>query len=208
VDEAGVRGVTSNPAIFEKAVTGSSDYADILEAPGAASIDAAVLYETLAVRDIQQAADVLRPVYDATARRDGYVSLEVSPLLAADTEGTIVDARRLWTAVGRPNLMIKVPGTPEGIVAVRQLIAEGINVNVTLLFAQEAYNLAAEAYIDGVEALVARGGDPSGVASVASFFVSRIDSAIDVALDARLAQTDDARERQGRPGVGGKGGGA
>src|SRR5678815_1835814 len=157
VDEDGVRGVTSNPAIFEKAVTGSSDYADILEAPGAASIDAAVLYETLAVRDVQQAADVLRPVYDATARRDGYVSLEVSPLLAADTERTIADGRRLWTAVGRPNLMIKVPGTPEGIVAVRQLIAEGINVNVTLLFAQDAYNRAAEAYIDGVEALVARG---------------------------------------------------
>jgi transaldolase/glucose-6-phosphate isomerase len=196
VDEDGVRGVTSNPAIFEKAVTGSSDYADILEAPGAASSEAAVLYETLAVRDIQQAADVLRPVYDTTARRDGYVSLEVSPLLASDTEGTIADARRLWTAVGRPNLMIKVPGTPQGIFAVRQLIAEGINVNVTLLFAQDAYNRAAEAYIDGVEALVARAGDPSGVASVASFFVSRIDTAIDAALDARLAKTADARERQ------------
>ena len=196
VDEDGVRGVTSNPAIFEKAVTGSSDYTDILEAPGAASIDATVLYETLAVRDIQQAADVLRAVYDGTARRDGYVSLEVSPLLAADTEGTLADARRLWAAVGRPNLMIKVPGTPEGIAAVRQLIAEGINVNVTLLFAQDAYERAAEAYIDGLEALVARGGDPSGVASVASFFVSRIDTAIDAALDARLAKAREPRERQ------------
>ena len=146
----------------------------------------------LPVRDIQQAADVLRAVYDETARRDGYVSLEVSPLLAADTAGTLAEARRLWAAVGRPNLMIKVPGTPEGIAAVRQLIAEGINVNVTLLFAQDAYERAAEAYIDGLEALVARGGDPSGVASVASFFVSRIDTAIDAALDARLAKTADA----------------
>jgi transaldolase/glucose-6-phosphate isomerase len=196
VDEDGVRGVTSNPAIFEKAVTGSSDYADILEAPGAASIDPAVLYETLAVRDIQQAADVLRPVYDGSARRDGYVSLEVSPMLAADTEGTLADARRLWAAVGRPNLMIKVPGTPEGIGAVRQLIAEGINVNVTLLFAQDAYARAAEAYIDGLETLVASGGDPSGVASVASFFVSRIDTAIDAALDARLSKACAPRERQ------------
>jgi transaldolase/glucose-6-phosphate isomerase len=196
VDEDGVRGVTSNPSIFEKAVTGSSDYADILEVPGAASIDATVLYETLAVRDIQQAADVLRALYDGTARRDGYVSLEVSPLLATDTEGTIADARRLWAAVGRPNLMIKVPGTPEGIAAMRQLIAEGINVNVTLLFAQGAYERAAEAYIDGLEALVARGGDPSGVSSVASFFVSRIDSAIDAVLDARLSKPCEAREQQ------------
>jgi transaldolase / glucose-6-phosphate isomerase len=195
VDEDGVRGVTSNPAIFEKAVTGSSDYTDILEAPGAASVDAAVLYETLAVRDIQQAADVLRAVYDRTARRDGYVSLEVSPLLAADIEGTLADARRLWAAVGRPNLMIKVPGTPEGIAAVRQLIAEGINVNVTLLFAQDVYERAAEAYIEGLESLVARGGDPSGVASVASFFISRIDTAIDAALDARLAKACEPRER-------------
>ena len=203
VDEDGVHGVTSNPAIFEKAVTGSSDYGDILEAPGAASTDPATLYEQLAVRDIQQAADVLRRVYNETERRDGYVSLEVSPLLAADTEGTLADARRLWAAVGRPNLMIKVPGTPEGIAAVRELIAEGINVNVTLLFAQNAYEQTAEAYIGGLEELVARGGDPSGVASVASFFVSRIDTAIDAVLDAR-ARTADAQERQLRQSLGGK----
>jgi transaldolase/glucose-6-phosphate isomerase len=194
IEEDGVRGVTSNPAIFEKAIAGSSDYADLLGAPGAASTEATALYEKLAVRDIQDAADRLRGVYDETNRRDGYVSLEVSPLLAADTAGTIAEARRLWTAVVRANLMIKVPGTPEGIAALRQLIAEGINVNVTLLFAQEVYERAAEAYIAGLEALVARGGDPAAVASVASFFVSRIDTAIDGLIDARLSEGVDARE--------------
>jgi transaldolase/glucose-6-phosphate isomerase len=196
IEEDGVRGVTSNPAIFEQAIAGSSDYADILEAPGAASVDATSLYERLAVRDIQDAADLLRPVYEETGRRDGYVSLEVSPLLAADRAGTLAEARRLWAAVGRANLMIKVPATPEGISALRQLIAEGINVNVTLLFAQEAYEQAAEAYIAGLEALVARGGDPAGVASVASFFVSRIDTTIDAELGARLSKAADAREQR------------
>ena len=193
IEEDGLRGVTSNPAIFEKAIAGSSDYADLLDAPGAASIDAVALYEKLAIRDIQDAADLLRGVYDETNRRDGYVSLEVSPLLAFDTAGTLAEARRLWTAVGRANLMIKVPATAEGISALRLLIAEGINVNVTLLFARDAYERAAEAYIAGLEALVARGGDPSGVASVASFFVSRIDTAIDAQIDARLSNTADAR---------------
>ena len=196
IEEDGLRGVTSNPAIFEKAIAGSSDYADILDAPGAASLDATSLYEKLAIRDIQDAADLLHPVYRETARRDGYVCLEVSPLLAADTAGTLAEARRLWAAVGRDNLMIKVPATPEGIPAIRQLIADGINVNVTLLFAQEAYERAAEAYIGGLEALVARGGDPSSVASVASFFVSRIDTAIDAAVDARLTNTAEPRQRQ------------
>jgi transaldolase / glucose-6-phosphate isomerase len=196
IEEDGLRGVTSNPAIFEKAIAGSSDYADILDAPGAASLDAKTLYEKLAIRDIQDAADLLRPVYRETARRDGYVSLEVSPLLAADTAGTLAEGRRLWAAVGRDNLMIKVPATPEGIPAIRELIADGINVNVTLLFAQEAYERAAEAYIGGLEALVARGGDPSSVASVASFFVSRIDTAIDAAVDARLTNTAEPRQHQ------------
>ena len=199
IEEDGLRGVTSNPAIFEKAIAGSSDYADILEAPGAASMDATSLYEKLAIRDIQDAADLLRPVYDETGRRDGYVSLEVSPLLAADTAGTLAEARRLWAAVGRPNLMIKVPGTPEGIPAIRELIAEAINVNVTLLFAQDAYERAAEAYIAGLEALVARGGDPAPVASVASFFVSRIDTSIDAALEARLSKAADARDAAAAP---------
>jgi transaldolase/glucose-6-phosphate isomerase len=196
IDHDGVRGLTSNPAIFEKAISGSAEYRDLFEARGAASMDPASLYEQLAIRDIQDAADLFRSVYDATARRDGYVSLEVSPLLAADTDATLAEARRLWRAVNRDNLMIKIPGTPEGIPAVRQLIAEGINVNVTLLFAQQAYDRAAEAYIAGLEELVARGGDPSGLASVASFFISRIDSAVDAALDAHLSHTDDGRERR------------
>jgi transaldolase / glucose-6-phosphate isomerase len=196
IDEDGVRGLTSNPAIFDKAISGSSEYRDLLEAPGAASMDPMALYERLAIRDIQDAADLFKPVYAATARRDGYVSLEVSPLLAADTGATLAEARRLWRAVNRDNLMIKIPGTPAGIPAIRQLIAEGINVNVTLLFAQQAYEAAADAYITGLESLVARGGDASGVASVASFFVSRIDTAVDAALDARLSRTANAGERR------------
>ena len=196
IDEDGLRGVTSNPAIFEQAIAGSSDYADVLEVPAAASMNVMALYERIAVRDIQEAADRLRPVYQQTERRDGYVSLEVSPLLAADTEQTIAEAHRLWVSVDRPNLMIKVPGTREGIVAVRQLIAEGINVNVTLLFAPDVYAQAAEAYIAGLEALIARGGDPSTVASVASFFISRIDTAIETALDARQSTAGNACELQ------------
>jgi transaldolase / glucose-6-phosphate isomerase len=204
IEEDGLRGVTSNPAIFEKAIAGSSDYADILEAPGASALDPSVLYERLAVRDIQDAADVLRPVYDQTATRDGYVSLEVSPLLAYDTAATLEEAKRLWRTVARDNLMIKVPATPEGIPALQQLIAEGINVNVTLLFAQDSYERAAEAYITGLETLASRGGDLKRVASVASFFVSRIDTAIDALLDARLQPAGDAREQGLVRGLGGR----
>ena len=204
IDEDGLRGVTSNPAIFEKAVAGSSDYKEILEAPEARALDAKTLYEKLAVRDIQDAADALRPVYDETLKRDGYVSLEVSPFLAHDTAATLSEARRLWQAVGRDNLMIKIPATPQGIPAIRQLISEGINVNVTLLFAQEAYEQVAEAYIAGLEALAARGGDPKQVASVASFFISRIDSAIDTLAAARLQATTNAREQSILRGLAGK----
>lgn len=187
VHEDNVRGVTSNPAIFEKAVTGSTDYTSGLEAlRKREDLDARGLYEQLAIRDIQDAADVLRPVYDATDRRDGYVSLEVSPYLARETGGTVTEARRLWAAVARDNLMIKVPGTVEGIPAIEQLISEGINVNVTLLFAVEAYEGVAEAYLKGLERLRARGGDVRRVASVASFFVSRIDSAIDNVVNAKV----------------------
>src|SRR5688572_5700087 len=186
VDEDGLRGVTSNPAIFEKAITGSSDYSDLLEAPGASTLDPKSLYEQLAVRDIQQAADVLRPVYDETSRRDGYVSLEVSPFLAFYTAATVTEARRLWQAVNRENLMIKVPATAEGIPAIEQLIGEGINVNVTLLFAQDAYERVAEAYIAGLERYGASGGDLARVASVASFFISRIDTAVDSLVTDRL----------------------
>ncbi|MGH8733878.1 MAG: transaldolase, partial [Burkholderiales bacterium] len=195
IAEDGVRGVTSNPAIFEKAVAGSSDYREMLEAPDARALDANTLYERLAVRDIQEACDALRGVYEETARRDGYVSLEVSPFLAHDTMGTLNEARRLWSAVGRENLMIKVPATAEGMPAIQQLISEGINVNVTLLFALEAYEQVADAYLTGLEKLVARGGDPTRVASVASFFISRIDTAIDALIAARLPAATQAGEQ-------------
>jgi transaldolase/glucose-6-phosphate isomerase len=195
IGEDGLRGVTSNPAIFEKAIAGSSDYKEILTAPEARGLEAKTLYEKLAVRDIQDAADALRPVYEETSKRDGYVSLEVSPFLAADTAGTLNEARRLWKAVGRENLMIKVPATPQGVPAIRQLISEGINVNVTLLFAQEAYEQVAEAYIAGLEKFAAGGGDAKRVASVASFFISRIDTAIDALVAARLQATTNAREQ-------------
>ena len=194
IDNDGLRGVTSNPAIFEKAIAGSADYREVFETPEARTTDAKTLYEKIAVRDIQDAADALRPVHEETLKRDGYVSLEVSPFLAHDTTGTLEEARRLWQAVGRDNLMIKIPATTSGIPAVHQLISEGINVNVTLLFAQEVYEQVAEAYIAGLEKFAARGGDLKRVASVASFFISRIDTAIDALLAARLQATTDARE--------------
>ncbi len=186
IAEDGLMGITSNPAIFEKAITGSQDYTAALAALETEHLDAMALYERLAIEDIQQAADLLKPVYEQTQGRDGYVSLEVSPYLAKDTDGTVAEARRLWQAVQRPNLMIKVPATPEGIPAIQTLIGEGINVNVTLLFAQEAYRQVAEAYLAGLEALAAAGGDLQRVASVASFFVSRIDSLVDAKLEAKL----------------------
>ena len=204
IDEDGLRGVTSNPAIFEKAVAGSSDYKEILEAPEARTLDAKTLYEKLAVRDIQDAADALHPVYEETLKRDGYVSLEVSPFLAHDTAGTLDEARRLWRAVARDNLMIKIPATSQGIPAIHQLISEGINVNVTLLFAQEAYEQVAEAYIAGLEQFAASGGDLKRVASVASFFISRIDSAIDALIAARLQATAIAGEQSLLRGLTGK----
>ena len=195
IDEDGLLGLTSNPSIFEKAIAGSSDYRDLLEAPESQSLDAKTLYERIAVRDIQDAADVFRPVYLETKRRDGYVSLEVSPRLAHDTQGTLAEARRLWQTVDRQNLMIKVPATPEGIPAVRQLISEGINVNVTLLFAQAAYEQVAAAYLGGLEGLARQGGDLSTVASVASFFISRIDTAVDNWIAERLKAVHDPGEQ-------------
>jgi transaldolase/glucose-6-phosphate isomerase len=192
IADDGLRGMTSNPAIFEKAIADSTLYADMLKQLASRSdLDATGRYEILAIRDIQAAADALRPVYDATKRRDGYVSLEVSPYLARDTEGTLKEARRLWKAVGRENLMVKVPGTAEGIPAFQQLIGEGININVTLLFAQEVYQRVAEAYVAGVEQLAAGGGDVSRIASVASFFISRIDSSVDAIIAARLQAAKD-----------------
>jgi transaldolase / glucose-6-phosphate isomerase len=182
VEEDGVTGLTSNPAIFEKAIASGREYDDLLLPLAAKGLGAEVIYERLAVRDIQEAADVLRPVYDRSQRRDGFVSLEVSPRLAQETETTISEAIRLWEMVDRPNLMIKVPATPAGIPAIRALIAEGINVNVTLLFSRIYYEQAALAYMDGLEARVLRGQDVSQVSSVASMFVSRVDTAVDEAL--------------------------
>ncbi len=186
IERDGLRGVTSNPSIFQQAIAGSDDYQGLME-EALADTDCSVteLFERLAIADIQAAADVLRRVYEVTGGDDGYVSLEVSPYLAHDSAGTIAEARRLWEAVDRPNLMVKVPATQAGLPAIRQLVADGINVNVTLLFSQDAYARVVEAYMAGLEQLVANGGDAAKVASVASFFVSRIDSAVDAALDAR-----------------------
>jgi transaldolase / glucose-6-phosphate isomerase len=195
IAEDGLRGMTSNPAIFEKAITGSTDYAAALKALSGRDLDAMGLYEQLAIHDIQDAADIMRQVYEATRRGDGYISLEVSPHLAHDTPGTIREARRLWQTVGRPNVMIKVPGTPAGLPAIEQLLSEGINVNVTLLFSQEVYERVAATYITGLERLAGQGGDVSQVASVASFFISRIDTAIDAQVTAGLKSAQTAQER-------------
>ncbi len=197
IDEDGLRGVTSNPAIFEKAITGSTDYAEaIQELEKKPEAEAMALYEQLALSDIQNAADRLARVYKQTNGRDGFASMEVSPYLARDTEGTMREARRLWKALNRPNVMIKVPATAEGFPAAKRLISEGINVNVTLLFALENYERVAEAYLAGLEALARDGGDLSRVASVASFFVSRVDTAVDALLTARLKTASDGEQAQ------------
>lgn len=197
IDSDGVKGVTSNPSIFEKAIGSSDEY----DAPIGAALkrgdrSVADLFEHLAVEDIQHAADVLRPVYDDLKGHDGFVSLEVSPYLATDTKGTIAEAEKLWKGVARKNLMIKVPATPEGLPAIEHLIGEGISVNITLLFSQEVYVEVAKAYLAGVEKYVGKGGDPSHIASVASFFVSRIDSVVDKELDEKIAKANDPTEKE------------
>jgi transaldolase/glucose-6-phosphate isomerase len=189
--EAGVNGVTSNPAIFDAAISGSNDYDQDLKDLGAAGLTTKEIYEALVIEDIQAAADVLRPVFERTAGADGYVSLEVRPTLADDTEGTVEEARRLFSLVDRPNVMIKVPATAAGIPAITALTGQGVNVNVTLMFSLAHYDAVAEAYISGLEQLAERDGDLGRVASVASFFLSRIDSAVDEQLQAM----DDAWAR-------------
>ena len=198
VDEDSLTGVTSNPAIFEKAMGQGDAYDAGFSAwdqanPGAATIDR---YEAQAIDDIRAAADVLRPVYDRLDGADGYVSLEVSPYIADDTDATIAEAAKLWRAVDRPNLMIKIPGTAAGVPAIAATIAAGINVNVTLLFAQAAYQKVAEAYATGLEERVKQGQPINRLASVASFFVSRIDTAIDKKIDA--IGTEEAKALRGR----------
>jgi transaldolase len=196
VEEDGIRGVTSNPTIFEKAIAGSTDYDDALRALHAKDpkADARNLYEGLAIEDIQMTADVLRPVYDETGGADGYVSFEVSPHLAHETQGTISEAKRLRQAVDRPNVMIKVPATREGIPAIEELIAAGVNVNITLMFSMSHYEAVAGAYIRGLE----RCAEPAKVASVASFFVSRVDTMVDRALETLGAAQAQAKTLLGK----------
>ena len=195
IDNDGLRGMTSNPAIFEKAITAGDDYNDIIKAANARSSTAMALYEKIAIRDVQDATDIFGPVHKETKGRDGYVSLEVSPNLAFDTQATIEEARRLWKTVNRPNVMIKIPATPQGLSAIRQALEDGINVNITLLFAQSAYEQVAEAYFAALEARAAKGQDISHIASVASFFVSRIDSLVDSTIDAKQkTETDSAKK--------------
>ena len=195
IDNDGLRGMTSNPAIFEKAITAGDDYNDIIHAADAKSSTAMALYEKIAIRDVQDATDIFKGVYTETKGRDGYVSLEVSPYLAFDTQGTINEARRLWKTVDRRNVMIKIPATPEGVPAIRQALEEGININITLLFAQSAYEQVAEAYIAALEARAAKGEDVSHIASVASFFVSRIDSLVDSKIDAMEKNETDSGKK-------------
>lgn len=203
VEEDGLAGVTSNPSIFNAAIGGSLAYAPAVMAEVSDGLPAGEIFDKLAITDIQLACDVLRPVYDKTAGADGYVSLEVSPYLANDTLGTIEEAHRLWEEVSRDNLMIKVPGTPEGVPAIEQLISDGLNVNVTLLFSVERYIEVAKAFIKGLETFGASGGDVSTVSSVASFFVSRIDGKVDAALQDRM-QTASAEDKAKMEGLLGK----
>jgi transaldolase len=195
-EEDGVSGVTSNPTIFEKAISESPDYDASfthLRSKGASVADA---YETLVAEDITAACDILRPVFDQTGGADGYVSVEVSPLLAHDTAGTVREVREWVTRIGRPNLMVKIPGTPEGVPAIEAMIAEGRNINITLLFSVQAYARVAEAYLRALEARVAGGQPIDKVASVASFFVSRIDTETDKRLEAKMQDAGDPAERE------------
>jgi len=200
--DQGISGVTSNPTIFEKAIVGSTDYDAALLELASAKVGLKESYEALAVHDIRAAANLLRPVYDRTGGLHGYVSLEVSPKLAYDTEATIAEARRLFAALRRPNVFIKVPATQEGVPAIRRLIGEGINVNVTLIFSLDMYRQVREAYLAGLEDRASAGGGLGGVASVASFFLSRVDTAVDRLLEARIRNGEEgARELLGRAAV-------
>lgn len=187
----GVTGLTSNPTIFHKAITESSDYDDELMSLAEAGKSTREIFETMAIADIRDAADLLRPVFDSTSGADGFASFEVSPRLAHDTDGTIHEARRLFADIDRPNIMIKVPATPEGIPAIETLIGEGINVNVTLIFSLDSHRRVVDAYISGLERLEERRGDLSKVSSVASFFVSRVDTAVDNLLNGLIADGRD-----------------
>jgi transaldolase len=202
IEEDGLRGMTSNPSIFEKAIADSHEYDEAIRAMALKGKGADAIYETLSQRDVQSAADEFRPLYDMTDGKDGYVSLEVNPHLAHNTKGTIEEARRLWAALNRPNVLIKVPATVEGLPAIQQLLSEGISVNVTLLFGLPRYRQVVEAYLAGIEARAVQGKPVKHVASVASFFLSRIDALVDPLLDKLIAQggkeSDLAKKARGQ----------
>lgn len=202
--EKGIRGITSNPAIFEKAIAGNAIYDADIEAGIKAGKSVLEIYESLAFKDIQDACDIFKPVYEQTEGLDGYISIEVPPNIAQDTESTINEALRYYKAIGRENLMIKIPGTPEGLPAVTKVISEGINVNVTLLFSVESYINTFMAYIEGLEARAAKGEDISKLASVASFFLSRIDSKVDDLIDSKLEGVTDLNKKAKLEAVKGK----
>ena len=196
IDNDGVSGITSNPSIFEKAIAHSNDYDEAIRKLVEAGDETPEIFESLEVEDIRAAADLFRPVYDSTQGRDGFVSIEVAPTLARDTQGTITEAHRLWQEVDRPNILVKVPGTAEGLPAIEQLLGEGININITLLFAIERYEEVAWAYIAALEKRAREGKPLDRIASVASFFVSRIDTMTDQQLEAKLAAAKSAEEKQ------------
>ena len=196
IDEYAVTGVTANPTIFEKAIGGSADYDEAITKLARQSMDPTFVYETLATEDVRRAADSLRPIYDRTSGADGFVSLEVSPELAHDTAGTIAEAKRLWREVDRPNLMIKVPGTDEGAPAVEELIADGLNINITLLFSVDAHRRVMDAYMAGLERRIRAGHPIDRSASVASFFVSRVDTLVDKLLDAKLGEAEAGSQKE------------
>ena len=196
IDEYEIRGITSNPTIFEKAIDSSNDYSDQLREQAERQKSASEIFEALAVRDIQMAADLLAPVFDKTDGADGFVSLECSPLLAHDTAATIEEVRHLWRVLDRKNVMIKIPATTEGFPAVEQCIYEGININITLIFSLESYKRTVEAYLRGLERRVEEGKPIDRIASVASFFISRIDTAVDKQLEDRIGRADTPKEKE------------
>ena len=194
--EDGVVGVTANPTIFEKSISAGHAYDEQMHQLIQAGKNTSDIYEALVIQDIRTVADTLRPIYEATESHDGYVSLEVSPDLANDTDGTISEARRFWQMVDRPNLMIKIPATPAGIPAIRQAISEGINVNVTLIFSLDSYRAVVDAYLNGLESRNSEGKDIDRIASVASFFVSRVDTLVDKLLDNKIKASSNPDEQQ------------
>lgn len=196
LDEDGVSGVTANPTIFQKSISSGHAYDEQVTSLIRSGKNKNDIYEALIVQDIQTVADMLRTIYETSGQQDGFVSLEVSPDLAHDTDGTLAEVRRFWGMVNRPNLMIKIPGTPEGIPAVRQALSEGINVNITLIFSIDDYRQVAEAYISALEARNAAGQDISHISSVASFFVSRVDTLVDKVLEDKIKATNDRSEQE------------